>query len=70
MDESHLTDEGKIVGIDYSDPFLSTGAKVVEGQAKMLVTSIVLGNNFSHSYKITKFGAQVRYLVKLLEIMK
>ncbi|KZV25937.1 calcium-transporting ATPase 13, plasma membrane-type [Dorcoceras hygrometricum] len=72
-DLSLKTDEsndGKIVEISYSEPFLHAGAKVVEGQAKMMVTSTVVGTDIGGVYEMTELRTQINYLIRFLEIMK
>ncbi|XP_073135247.1 calcium-transporting ATPase 12, plasma membrane-type-like [Henckelia pumila] len=61
---------GELVEISHSEPFLSSGAEVVEGRAKMMVIRAAKGTNFHRGYEETKLGAQMNYLIRLLEGMK
>ncbi|KZV25939.1 calcium-transporting ATPase 13, plasma membrane-type [Dorcoceras hygrometricum] len=63
------SDVGKRVETSSFGPFLCAGAKVVEGEG-MIVTSVVAGKDLGGLYEITKFGAEINQLLKLLEILK
>ncbi|KZV25940.1 calcium-transporting ATPase 13, plasma membrane-type, partial [Dorcoceras hygrometricum] len=64
------SDVGKRVENSSFGPFLCAGMKVVEGRGKMIVTSVVAGKDLGGLYEITKLGAEVNQVLKLLEIMK
>ncbi|XP_073133690.1 putative calcium-transporting ATPase 13, plasma membrane-type [Henckelia pumila] len=68
--KSGESQDREIVETTYSDPFLRAGAKVGEGQVKMMVTSSVVGTNTSGIIEKTKLRVQIDYLVRSVEIMK
>ncbi|KAL0414468.1 UNVERIFIED_CONTAM: Calcium-transporting ATPase 12, plasma membrane-type [Sesamum radiatum] len=76
LDDSRLTGIAEIVEVDPSNPFLSAGAKLAEGRARMVVTGVGKNTicyekgNLLYHQDVTKLETDVHVLAKYIERAK